>query len=251
VSLDKNLPVQSVPVGAVQHLLHKHGAATIYVSDVLPDSEDFAAVQWWGTQGGLHGLEPAPKTLGERGELITSQYYKAYPRHAAKLDQPLTAELREAWSKLAKTLGLQIEDLEDVQARGNFIRRVYSLHQMGNAPKVGVVDNGIPQFKVTTQRDSVFKPSGPFTPLTPIKQKGGKIVHVWAFKGDCDPSGLVSNTFTVEWPPKSGGQMEFPEMDQADFFDLDVAKIKINPAQVNLLEECSVCKRRGAIPDDQ
>ncbi len=154
VSLDKNLPVQSVPVGAVQHLLHKHGAATIYVSDVPPDSEDFAAVQWWGTQGGLHGLEPAPKTPGERGELITSQYYKAYPGHAAKLDQPLTAELREAWSKLAKSLGLQAKDLEGVQTRGDFIRRAYSLHQKGNAPKVGVVGDGTPQFKITTQRDN-------------------------------------------------------------------------------------------------
>jgi predicted NUDIX family NTP pyrophosphohydrolase len=52
-------------------------------------------------------------------------------------------------------------------------------------------------------------PSGPFIALTPITQKGGKIVHAWAFEGDCDPSASVSNTFTMEWPPKSGRQMEF------------------------------------------
>lgn len=87
------------------------------------------------------------------------------------------------------------------------------------------------------QEETGVEPTGPFTPLTPVKQKGGKIVHAWAFEGDCDPSTLVSNTFTMEWPPKSGWQMEFPETDKAEFFDLDVAKRKINPAQVGLLEE--------------
>ena len=87
------------------------------------------------------------------------------------------------------------------------------------------------------QEETSIEPVGPFTPLTPVKQKGGKAVHAWTFEGDCDPSTLVSNTFTMEWPPKSGRQMEFPEMDKAEFFDLDTAKSKINPAQVSLLEE--------------
>lgn len=87
------------------------------------------------------------------------------------------------------------------------------------------------------QEETSIEPTGPFTPLTSVKQKGGKVVHAWAFEGDCDASVLVSNTFTMEWPPKSGRQMEFPEMDKAVFFDLDVAKSKINPAQVGLLEE--------------
>ena len=46
-----------------------------------------------------------------------------------------------------------------------------------------------------------LSPAGPFIPLTPVTQKGGKIVHAWAFEGDCDPSATVSNTFTMEWPP--------------------------------------------------
>jgi predicted NUDIX family NTP pyrophosphohydrolase len=82
-----------------------------------------------------------------------------------------------------------------------------------------------------------FKPSGDFTQLTPVRQKGGKVVHAWAFEGDCDPSRITSNTFTIEWPPKSGRQMEFPEVDRAEFFDLETAKRKINPGQVPLLEE--------------
>jgi predicted NUDIX family NTP pyrophosphohydrolase len=81
-------------------------------------------------------------------------------------------------------------------------------------------------------------PTGTFVALTPIKQKGGKIVHAWAFNGDCDPGAIVSNTFSLEWPPKSGRQMEFPEMDRADFFDLEAASRKIKAAQMALVEEC-------------
>lgn len=82
-----------------------------------------------------------------------------------------------------------------------------------------------------------LKPSGPFIPLKPVTQKGGKIVHAWAFEGDCDSTAIRSNTFTMEWPPKSGRKLEFPEIDRAEFFDLAMAKRKIKPAQQSLLEE--------------
>lgn len=82
-----------------------------------------------------------------------------------------------------------------------------------------------------------IRPIGHFVELKPIKQKSGKIVHAWAFQGDCDPTHIHSNTFQMEWPPGSGKQMEFPEVDRAVFFDVDVAKRKVNPAQVALLEE--------------
>jgi predicted NUDIX family NTP pyrophosphohydrolase len=82
-----------------------------------------------------------------------------------------------------------------------------------------------------------FAPQGEFIPLSPVKQKAGKLIHAWAVAGDCDTSTIKSNTFTVEWPPRSGRMQEFPEIDQAAFFSLDQAKHKINPAQVNLLEE--------------
>ncbi len=81
------------------------------------------------------------------------------------------------------------------------------------------------------------KPTGPFLPLQPIQQKGGKIVHAWAFQGDCDPTTLTSNTFTMEWPPHSGQQREFPECDRAEFFDVETAKRKIKAGQEGLIEE--------------
>ena len=94
---------------------------------------------------------------------------------------------------------------------------------------------------VTAQREfeeeTGLKPQGPFVPLTPIKQKGGKIVHAWAFEGDCDPAACMSNTFTLTWPPHSGRQQEFPEIDRAEFFDLATAKKKIKAGQETLIEE--------------
>ncbi|MGA2864663.1 MAG: NUDIX domain-containing protein [Verrucomicrobiota bacterium] len=82
-----------------------------------------------------------------------------------------------------------------------------------------------------------LEPQGPFAKLTPIKQKGGKVVWAWAFKGDCDPSLVRSNSFRLEWPPRSGRFAEFPEVDQSAFFRLEAAKEKLNPAQIPLLEE--------------
>ena len=94
------------------------------------------------------------------------------------------------------------------------------------------------------EEETGLKPAGPFVPLKPIKQKGGKIVHAWACAGDCDPSQLKSNTFTLEWPPRSGKLQEFPEVDRAGFFDLATAKEKINPAQAALLEELAALQQR-------
>ena len=87
------------------------------------------------------------------------------------------------------------------------------------------------------KEETGITPSGPFLELSPIKQKGGKIVHAWGFESDCDPSGIVSNTFEIEWPPKSGQMVEFPERDRAAFFGLVEARMKINPAQVKLVDE--------------
>ena len=87
------------------------------------------------------------------------------------------------------------------------------------------------------EEETGITPKGPFIALAPIPQKGGKIVHAWAFEGNCDPSAIVSNTFTMEWPPKSGRQMQFFEIDRADFFDVAAAKRKIKAAQAALIEE--------------
>jgi len=87
------------------------------------------------------------------------------------------------------------------------------------------------------QEELGFEPAGSFIPLSPVKQKAGKIIHAWAVLADWDPSQLRSNSFTLEWPPRSGKVQEFPEVDQAAYFDLATAEIKINPAQIPLLHE--------------
>jgi len=87
------------------------------------------------------------------------------------------------------------------------------------------------------EEETGFQPAGDFVALTPVKQKGGKIVHAWAFEGDLDPANIRSNSFEIEWPPKSGSRMKFPEIDRANFFDLVVARSQINPAQAALLDE--------------
>ena len=79
--------------------------------------------------------------------------------------------------------------------------------------------------------------SGPFTALTPVKQPSGKLISAWAVEGDMDPSTLCSNTFQIEWPPKSGRQQEFPEVDRAEWFDRAVARRKILPGQQPFLTE--------------
>lgn len=73
--------------------------------------------------------------------------------------------------------------------------------------------------------------------LGTVKQKGGKTVHAWAFEGNL-PDNFVaaSNTFAMEWPPRSGRTQEFPEIDRAEFFPIDEAKQKINPAQIQFLD---------------
>jgi len=94
---------------------------------------------------------------------------------------------------------------------------------------------------VTAQREfeeeTGVQPAGTYVALKPVKQKGGKIVHAWAFEGDCDPGALHSNTFAMEWPPKSGRRQAFPEIDRAEFFDLETARRKIKLGQEGLLDE--------------
>src|SRR6185436_8980708 len=71
--------------------------------------------------------------------------------------------------------------------------------------------------------------------LTPIRQKAGKLVHAWAVEGDCDADAITSNAFSMEWPPKSGQQREFPEVDRAAWLSFDEARAKIIAAQAPLL----------------
>lgn len=79
--------------------------------------------------------------------------------------------------------------------------------------------------------------NGDFLPLSAVRQKGGKEVLAWAIEGDMDPETIVSNTFELEWPPRSGKMRQFPEVDRAAWFDLPTAREKINERQRAFLDE--------------
>jgi predicted NUDIX family NTP pyrophosphohydrolase len=79
-------------------------------------------------------------------------------------------------------------------------------------------------------------PGGRALDLGEIRQKNGKRVTAWALEGDLDADAITSNTFTIEWPPRSGRRQEFPEIDRAGWFTLDAARVKILAAQAPLLD---------------
>ncbi|MDQ6835700.1 MAG: NUDIX domain-containing protein [Actinomycetota bacterium] len=79
-------------------------------------------------------------------------------------------------------------------------------------------------------------PDGEPIDLGEVRLKSGKAVRAWAVAGDFDPETLASNTFTMQWPPRSGQSREFPEVDRAQWFALKEARVKLNPAQVALLD---------------
>jgi predicted NUDIX family NTP pyrophosphohydrolase len=79
-------------------------------------------------------------------------------------------------------------------------------------------------------------PTDGFVALGEVRQKGGKVVSAWAAPGDLDPAGIISNTFTLEWPPRSGARREFPEVDRAGWFDPATAREKLLAAQAELVD---------------
>jgi len=82
-----------------------------------------------------------------------------------------------------------------------------------------------------------LQPGTSFIELTPIQQAGGKVVRAWAFEGDADPTVITSNTFSMEWPPHSGEQQTFPEVDRAAWFSIEEAAQRILKGQVPFLVE--------------
>ena len=80
-------------------------------------------------------------------------------------------------------------------------------------------------------------PDGPFLALTERRQAGGKLVHGWAVEAEIDPAAIRSNSFPMEWPPRSGRIGEFPEVDRAEWFGLAEARTKINKAQLGFIDE--------------
>ena len=87
------------------------------------------------------------------------------------------------------------------------------------------------------EEETGFTIEGEPRPLAPIRQAGGKTVLCWAVEGDVDPAQLRSNTFELEWPPKSGRRQQFPEADRAAWFSIAEARERINKAQAALLDQ--------------
>jgi predicted NUDIX family NTP pyrophosphohydrolase len=86
------------------------------------------------------------------------------------------------------------------------------------------------------QEETGFVAEGSFVALGELKQPGGKIVSAWAMEGDCDPAKLRSNTFQLEWPPRSGRKIEVPEVDRGEWFSIVEARTKLLSGQVGFLD---------------
>ena len=100
------------------------------------------------------------------------------------------------------------------------------------------------------EEETGISPHGPFVPLGSVVQANRKLVHAWAFAGDWDPkvTPLRSNTFEIEWPPRSGRMREFPEVDQARFFTPADAERMLIPAQVAFITRLAAWLSAGAPP---
>lgn len=95
------------------------------------------------------------------------------------------------------------------------------------------------------EEETGFRAEGPFEPLTSQKLKSGKTIHAWACEGDLDAEAVRSNTFTMEWPPRSGAQRTFPEVDRAAWFAPEEAARRIHPGQAPWIAELGA---RLAVP---
>jgi len=92
-----------------------------------------------------------------------------------------------------------------------------------------------------------INPVGDFISLDALKQPSGKVITAWAFEGNCDPAVIRSNTFTLEWPPKSGKMEQFPEVDRAGWFSIEDARARLIKGQLGFLE--ALLKRLPSVPE--
>jgi predicted NUDIX family NTP pyrophosphohydrolase len=103
-------------------------------------------------------------------------------------------------------------------------------------PDVGEADLELLARREFEEETGHVPPEGPTIDLGEIRQSGGKVVRCWAIEGDLDPGDAVSNTFEMEWPPRSGRTQAFPEIDEVAWFDPPTARTKINAAQAAFLD---------------
>src|SRR5579859_65933 len=113
-------------------------------------------------------------------------------------------------------------------------------------PKGGIADGEDPlsAAKREFEEEIGFRPDGEFLPLDALRQPGGKLVFAWALRHDFDVTRLNSNMFSMEWPPGSGREREFPEVDRAEWFTVEAARQKILKGQAGFLDQL-LKKRAG------
>jgi predicted NUDIX family NTP pyrophosphohydrolase len=100
------------------------------------------------------------------------------------------------------------------------------------------------------EEETGFVATGDFLELGAVQQAGGKVVSAWAFEGDCDPGKLISNRCEIEWPPRSGRQIEIPEVDRASWFSIAEAKERILKSQAPFLERLSSLLSPSGTPEE-
>jgi predicted NUDIX family NTP pyrophosphohydrolase len=103
--------------------------------------------------------------------------------------------------------------------------------------EIGESEDPLQAAKREFTEETGFPIAGEFQPLEPLKQSGGKVVHVWAIEADCDPSQVRSNLFSMEWPPKSGKTQKFPEVDRAAWFNIPEARKRILAGQIGFIDQ--------------
>ncbi len=128
-AVERDVAVQKVAIHPLQHRLLTVGSSLIYVSDALPSHPDFHAVQWWGIQGGLHGLAPMPEKPGQRGRNLHGQYFEANPGHAVGLDVVVDEKTASRWKAIAILAGLNADAIPQISngtTRGDLVRAAFA-----------------------------------------------------------------------------------------------------------------------------
>jgi predicted NUDIX family NTP pyrophosphohydrolase len=96
------------------------------------------------------------------------------------------------------------------------------------------------------EEETGIRPQGPFLPLGSVRQRGGKVVHAWAWEGDADAARTTSNTMSIEWPPGSGQRHEVPEIDRCAWWGPATSRTKINPAQAEFIDRLEAALSPGS-----
>lgn len=138
LALDRKAALAEVSPREIRQQLHANKTATIYTSDVPEESDDFTAVQWWGSLGGFvaldRSLQDPPAEYGKRGPQIIGQYYEAFPEHSVQPDKRLTPELYEAWKQVARMAGTYCPPRDELRTRADFIRAAWRGRDRSSVP---------------------------------------------------------------------------------------------------------------------